>query len=76
MAWAVSAMSGRCLPVASLARPDGGGRLEAVHLGHLHVHQHHVEALRGERIERLAAVADDGDGVARLLEQRAASAAG
>ena len=36
-------------------RADGGGRLEAVHLGHLHVHQDQVERLAASRaVERLA----------------------
>ena len=52
-----------------LALPDDGRHLETVHLGHLDVHQRHVIAARGERIEGGAAVADDGDGVAHLVEQ-------
>ena len=32
-------------PRVALARADRGGGLEAVHLGHLHVHQHDVERL-------------------------------
>ena len=45
MAWAVMAMIGRWRAGRLLARADGGGRLEAVHLRHLHVHQHEVERL-------------------------------
>ena len=45
MAWAVMAMIGMWPPVACLAGADRGGRLEAVHLRHLHVHQHDVERL-------------------------------
>ena len=46
MAWAVMATIGTCAPVPRLALADRGGRLEAVHLGHLHVHQHQVERPR------------------------------
>ena len=52
-----------------LVRADGGRRLEAVHLRHLHVHEHHVEAFLRERIERRPAAADHRRHVAGLLEQ-------
>ena len=45
MAWAVMAMIGVWTPVACLAGADRGGRLEPVHLRHLHVHQDGVERL-------------------------------
>ncbi len=38
------------------ARADGFGRLEAVHLGHLHVHQHHVEGFALDALDRFSAV--------------------
>ena len=70
MAWAVMAMIGVWAPVARLAGPDRGGRLEAVHLRHLHVHQHGVERLAVvQGRQRLAAVADDHDLMAPLLQQ-------
>ena len=46
---------------------DGRSRLEAVHLRHLHVHQHHVESLRAVPGERLATVSREDDGVSFLL---------
>ena len=55
---------------ARLAGPDRGGRLEPVHLRHLHVHQHGIErraVVQG--VERLAAVADDHDLMAPFLQQ-------
>ena len=39
-----------------LALPDFGGGLVAVHDGHLHVHQHDIEFLCGERVDRLESV--------------------
>ena len=77
IAWAVMAMSGMCPPVALLAGADRGGRLEAVHLGHLHVHQHQVERLpaRARRAPR-GRCAATVDRVARLLEQAHARASG
>ena len=47
MAWAVMAMIGMCRPVACSLFANGGSCLEAVHLRHLHVHQHQVERLAG-----------------------------
>ena len=44
-------------------------RLEPVHLGHLDVHQDHVEALAFERGQRRAAVVHRGDLVPFLFEQ-------
>ena len=35
---------------------DQAGRLEAAHLGHVHVHQHQVEALLLHRLDRFAPV--------------------
>ena len=43
MACAVMAMIRTCPPAVRFARTDRRGRLEAVHLRHLHVHQHDVE---------------------------------
>ena len=51
------------------ARADAARRLEAVHLGHLHVHQHHVVGLALDRLDRLDAVARQVGAVAHLLQQ-------
>ena len=56
-------------PVVRPARPDPAGRLEAVELGHLDVHQDQVVASPLERGDRLEAVAGDVGRVAHLLEQ-------
>ena len=49
---------------------DRGGRLESVHLGHLHVHQHGIERLPDPgRPTRLAAVPDHHNLMAPLLQQ-------
>ena len=66
MACAVSAMIGtRAAPAASRSRMHGR-RLEAVHLGHLHVHQDQRRIGRAmARVHRLAAVGGDGDRGAR-----------
>ena len=55
--------------MARSSRADGGRRLEAVHLRHLHVHEHHVEAFLRERVERRPAAADHRRHVAGLPEQ-------
>ena len=52
-----------------LAGANGGGRLQPVHVGHLHVHQHQVEGLRLPGGNRLLAVVGHGDRVALALEQ-------
>ena len=63
-----------------LALTDHRRRLEATHLGHLHVHQHHIKGRGGREIcrgvalpkeggQRLAAVVHDRDGVSPLLQQ-------
>ena len=44
----------------AFADPQRGGGGQAVHLGHLHVHQHGVEAAGLQGFERQAAVADHG----------------
>ena len=54
---------------ALLAAAQLAGRLVAVHVGHLAVHQDRVVAPRGERLERLAPVADDVDAAAAALER-------
>ena len=54
---------------ALLAAAQICGRLVAVHVGHLAVHQDGVVALRGERLERLAPVADDVGATAAALER-------
>ena len=51
------------------SRRDAPRRLEAVHLGHLHVHQHHVVGLARDRLDRLDAVRRQVGAVAHLLQQ-------
>ena len=60
---------GRRSPPSRVA--DRLRRLEAAHLGHLHVHQHDVERRVGrvERLDGLAPVLDGLDLVAALLQQ-------
>ena len=60
-------MRGRC--AGSPARADPARRLEAVHLGHLHVHQHHVVGLALHRLDRLDAVRREVGAIAHLLQQ-------
>ena len=52
-----------------LARADGRRGFESTHLRHLNVHQHQIERLAPERVERFAAVVDDGDLVAAPRQQ-------
>ncbi len=61
-------MMGRRKPVR-LALADPAGGLEAVHDGHLAVHEHGVEGGLGEPFERLGAVVGERDLGARALEQ-------
>ncbi len=68
MAWAVRARTGRCSAGRGLARPDRADGLEAVHLGHLQVHQHDVEPAGADRPQRPGAVGDDDDRVPQALE--------
>ena len=66
MAFAVIAISrGRCCRPAPDDLARGG---EAVHLGHLHVHQHDVVELARQRLEHLEAVGGDVGAVAHALE--------
>ena len=51
-----------------VAATDGARGLEAVHFGHLHVHQDHVEGAAGRELHRLAAVVRHGDAVSLPLE--------
>ena len=48
--------NGRLEAALLLERVDDGGRLDAVHHGHLNVHEHHVIAIRLERLHRLLAI--------------------
>ena len=67
MAFAVMAMMrGRDSVGPALA--DAARGVEAVHLGHLDVHQHDVVGLPLERLERLEAVRRDVGAVAQLVE--------
>ena len=54
----------------SLSFPNRGGRLEAAHLRHLHVHENDVEGLFSRSLNGVAAVPRDDDGVAVLFEER------
>ncbi len=47
-------------PVPCFLGADCPSRLDAVHFGHLHVHEHQVEVFLGDRVECLAAV-DHGE---------------
>src|ERR1019366_1131056 len=58
----------RCAVVAVFAAAQLGGRLIAVHFGHLAVHQDRVVALPGERLYGLASVTDDVDAAAAAFE--------
>jgi hypothetical protein len=55
----------------ALPRPDRARGLEAIHLGHLHVHQHDVERAGVERGQRGPAVAHD----ARIVDRAARASA-
>ena len=57
-------------------RGDLARGLEAVHLGHLHVHQHHVVGLALHRLDGLDAVRREVGAVAHLLQDAAARASG
>ena len=52
-----------------LALPDGGGRVEAAHFRHLHIHQHHVERLARERGQRLEPIVRDRDYMSPFRQQ-------
>jgi hypothetical protein len=52
----------------SFAPPDDGSGFEAVHLRHLHIHQHHVEGSAIERCRSQEPVCSDGHLVPMLLE--------
>ena len=55
---------------ALLLFADRGGRLDPAHLGHLHVHEDHIERFLRRALDRQRAVADDGGRMALLIEQR------
>ena len=55
--------TGRPLPLA-----DGGGRFEATHLRHLHVHQHQIEPLLFQGLDRFFPVAGDDDLMAPFFQ--------
>ncbi len=59
------------LSVHGLALTNGPDRLEAVHLRHLHIHEHHVEVTGLERRDRLAAIGGDHHRMAHALEHAA-----
>ena len=52
-----------------LGHANGHGRFDAVHLGHLDVHEHSIESSPIDCIDRLLAILDGCDDVAPLLEQ-------
>ena len=54
---------------AVLSGADAGGRLEAVHAGHLQVHQHGVERLAAENGHGFCAVGDHHGGRAEFADQ-------
>ena len=68
------AMMGMCWPGGFLDFADGGGGFEAVHLGHLHVHQHDIESsCRFDGLDGLLPVFGDGDLWPRLESMRTAN---
>ncbi len=56
---------------AALFTADGSRRFKAVHSRHLHVHQHHIESVRGEQLQGLYTIPGDDDAVAMLLQDAA-----
>jgi hypothetical protein len=66
-ALAVMARIGTVFLCASGA--DGAGRLEAVHVRHLHVHQDQVVGGGASLVEGLAAIDGDIDGQLRAVQQ-------
>ena len=70
IACAVMATIGNMSAGRSLSFPNRGGRLEATHLRHLHVHENDVEGLFSRLVERLRGRSRDDDGVAVLFEER------
>jgi hypothetical protein len=53
----IAMMRGR-RSAADVRSHDRARGLDAVHLGHLDVHQHHVVGVAKHRVQRVAAVAD------------------
>ena len=51
------------------SRADGGGRSNAVHSGHMHVHQDHIVIERLDLLHRLLAIAGEVDMVAELGQE-------
>ena len=67
------ANDGQMRPEGSLACADGRRRFHSVHLGHLHIHQYSVEALKScrfEEVERFAAIRSQDDVMAPLTQER------
>ena len=59
---------GNMLPGLIFAVADSCGCFQAVHFGHLYVHQDEIEGLRAEGCQRLQAVTCDHDGMAGFFE--------
>ena len=70
IACAVIATIGTCPPVVLLSLANRSSRLEAAHLGHLHVHQHDVERLFRSTSNGFTTVRRHDDRVPALLEHR------
>ena len=54
---------------AHLAFADGAGRLEAVHDGHLAIHEHDIEGLARDGVDGLATISDAFDHAAHTFQE-------
>ena len=63
----IATMRGRL--ASGPSRVDAARGFEAIHLGHLHVHQHHIIGLALDALDRLDAIGGQVGAVAHLLQQ-------